>query len=121
MKKLNQTKKIWKIIPFIVLIKSGLHAKPYNYLSTEREIYAEKVSNEFIKEVSDEFGLLVEAYGGSMPEKIEKINLRFQFNKPVTVEEARWLLINLRKKLAYKVNENEKNTSVFSSISFYSN
>ncbi len=109
MKTFNK-KKLITCFLFLLIdqIKSVLYAKPYEYVQRQDEIYLDEISANFINEVEKEFGLSLHAFGASMPDKIEMINLRFELEKAVTVEEARWLLINLRKKLSSKVNENGK-------------
>ncbi len=109
MKTFNK-KKLITCFLFLLIgqIKSELYAKPYEYVQRQDEIYLNEISANFIREVEKEFGLSLNAFGASMPDKIEAINLRFEYDKAVTIQEARWLLINLRKKLVSRVNENEK-------------
>ncbi len=105
---MKKSRWLFILVIFIGLIEARLHAKPYEHIPRQDEIYLDEISANFIQEVSDEFGLLVEAYGGSMPEKIEKINLRFRSNKKTSIDEARWLLISLMQRLAEQINQDEK-------------
>ncbi len=85
-----------------------LYSDQYKYVKSEREIYADKVSYEFIDEVRKEYSLSLEGYGGSMPEKIESIEIMFESKNKATINDARWLLISLKEKFANKINNNQK-------------
>ena len=70
--------------------------------------YVREIRSEFSKEMEREYSLKLIAEGGSMPYKVCSIAMRFECEKKVNIDEARWLLITLQRKLMDKVNKHEK-------------
>ncbi len=78
------------------------------YVISPEEIYVDDISAKFAEEMRKEFEIVPTGFGGCMPEKIDEIAVQFHFDKQVTIDEARWLVITLKQKLADLVNNHEK-------------
>ncbi len=70
--------------------------------------YVHEISNEFVREMEKEYGLVCTGSGGSMPRDVEEITLFFHSYRKSTIPEARELLIKTTDRLIQKVNAHEK-------------
>src|SRR3990167_7574572 len=78
------------------------------FVPSEYVKYVDEIIYEFSKEMKKEYKMQLIAEGGRMSDKVYAIGMRFECDKKVTIDEARWLLITLQRKLMDKVNKHEK-------------
>ncbi|NGX47347.1 MAG: hypothetical protein K1000chlam3_00720 [Chlamydiae bacterium] len=108
---INFIKKNVKLAIFLlfVILLSGIQvhkntsAKSINY-----ETYADKVTYDFIQEVTEEFGYICGLSGGSMPNDIMGISVGFDAFRKATIDEARELIILITQKFLRTINSYEE-------------
>ncbi len=74
----------------------------------EHIIYANQISQEFIREIENKYGCVCIGSGGVMPKQIEDIRIEFAIEHRATIEEARALEVLAVERLTEMVNASEK-------------
>lgn len=69
---------------------------------------AQRILEEFGEEMAEEYHLLFQGSGGSMPETIDEMEVLFAAKRKGTVEEAREIGLSGTKKLLQKINCDER-------------
>lgn len=99
----------FKVFFFIILsfwgvsIVNAKSIQPAEYLK-----YVSEVTQQFEKEMKNEYGLLCIGSGGSMPHDVEKIEIHLLSYQKGTIDKARELEVKATEKLTNLINENKK-------------
>jgi hypothetical protein len=86
-------------------ISNNTKTEPSNY---NYEFYADRITNQFIKEMKKEHSLICIGSGGSMPHDVESILIVMQAYQQANIEQAAELLVKATEKLKDLVNKDEK-------------
>ncbi len=70
--------------------------------------YVHQITRAVVKEAKKELGLLCYATGGSMPDDVVEVEVKFICYRQVTIEEARELEVKAVEILRKNINEHEK-------------
>ena len=95
-----------KVISFValVLVFSSCSAERFS----RKEKIADKITAEVAKEIKEETGLSLIGTGGGMMRQIHTLSMSFQCYNPLTIEQARELLIYCSEKYLNKINSSEQ-------------
>ena len=70
--------------------------------------YVSEIIHSFAQDMKREYGLVCIVSGGQMPRNVETIKMIFNSYDRANVEQARDMMVNVKKKLVEKVNAHEK-------------
>ncbi len=95
-------------IKYLSLCLVGIFAVSLPYIPSEKERTADAITNQTAKKLKQEKDLCLIGTGGQMMDKIEMLDMGFQYFHEVNLEEARQLIVYAAEVYLDAINKNEK-------------